>query len=174
MGWISEIASGVSSGAFGGITGFAMSMVKGHFARKDRDAKFNQDMKIAEFKRQDEEAERAHVLKLHELNRLADKEETEHELSLIQTRMSGEMRKASMEDQTALGSKENVAQWVSNLLSLMRPIQTVFFLFLTAAIVIIVKEPDLTEHVIKQIIYLAALTVTWWFGDRPPQVRSSR
>jgi hypothetical protein len=79
--------------------------------------------------------------------------------------------------------KQEVWRWVASINSLMRPTITMFFMFLTTALTIrliwggpipYVNTHALIKELVALTVFLTASSVTWWFGDRPPQKRGDR
>ena len=169
MGLIADITALVGSGAFGGIFGFGASIIKRHLAIKEAAAQFERDLKLREFDRQDAESARAHEIKLHELNQGAADRENERAIRLADLQGRDAARLEVHKEQTALSSNPRGSQWTIDTLRMVRPILTALYSLLLAVVFLTVDDAELRKHIVYQIVFIAGMTVTWWFGERPPQ-----
>jgi len=107
-------ADAVAGGAFG-ILGTALGRVASYFERKQTFAQ--------------EKKRWGHELQLHELQMRANKQETEMELAITAQKGSWEGLKASLDADANIGI---AAQWVINILRLVRPSLTLLLWLITA------------------------------------------
>lgn len=169
MGIIADIAGLAGSGVFGGIFGFGAMVVKRKLAMQEAKAKFERDIKLREFDRVDAQAARSHEIKLHELNQMAADRETEREMAIVDMQGRDAARVASQADQRALSVNPSGSQWTIDVLRMVRPVLTALHVLMLAGIFYAVKNNELQTHIVHQIVFLAGMTVTWWFGERPPR-----
>jgi hypothetical protein len=123
--------------------------------------------------------------------RASQKMQNEHELALldkqIQARGQEMEREAEIAAETTRQSsyeyanvRQEVYRWVASLVTLMRPAITLYLLVATSYIgwrllkgtpIPYIDMKLLSKEVVTTVVYLTATSVTWWFGDRPPQQR---
>ena len=137
----------VAGGAFG-IIGTGLGRLAAYFERKQAFAQ--------------EEKRWGHELKLHELQMKAKKQETEMELAITAQRGSWDGLKASLEADANIGK---AAQWVINILRLVRPSLTLLLWLITAWIFARTQDANIADAA----VFAATAATLWWFGDRAPK-----
>lgn len=140
-------ADAMAGGAFG-IIGTALGRVAAYFERKQT---FEQEQKRW-----------GHELQLHELQMRAKKQETEMELAIATQKGSWEGLKASIDADANIGI---AAQWVINILRLVRPTLTLLLWLITAWIFTRTQDRDIANAA----VFAATAATLWWFGDRAPK-----
>lgn len=108
-----------------------------------------------------------HEYKLLEMQMKARQSETENELAIAQEESFAAMRAASYQHDASAGITD---RWVNNTLRLVRPILTVFLIFLVGAIWFTVAERNiaLQGQIVEGVLFMASAAFAWWFGDRAP------
>ncbi len=144
-------ADAMAGGVFG-IIGTALGRVAGYFERKQT---FLQ-----------EEKRWGHELKLHELQMKASKQETEMELAIGAQKGSWDGLKASLIADANIGI---AAQWVINILRLVRPSLTLLLWLITAWIFAKTQDGDIANAA----VFAATAATLWWFGDRAPKPKTN-
>ncbi|MFC3231258.1 hypothetical protein ACFOGJ_28680 [Marinibaculum pumilum] len=109
--------------------------------------------------------EQAHELALFDRQAELRQTELESERVLAETEAWRSARVASYSHDGAAGESY---RWVAAVLRLVRPALTLTLLLLTGWVVMRVTDLGLRAEVSSQIVYLAAMAVAWWFGDRAP------
>lgn len=140
-------ADAVAGGAFG-IFGTALGRVATYFERKQTFAQ--------------EEKRWGHELQLHELQMRANKQETEMELAIAAQKGSWDGLRASLDADANIGVS---AQWVINILRLVRPSLTLLLWLITAWIFARTQDADIANAA----VFAATAATLWWFGDRAPK-----
>ncbi|MCF6221068.1 MAG: hypothetical protein L3J65_08150 [Robiginitomaculum sp.] len=140
-------ADAIAGGVFG-IIGTAFGRVASFFERKQT---FLQ-----------EEKRWGHELKLHELQMRANKQETEMELAIAAQKGSWDGLRASIDADANIGM---AAQWVINILRLVRPSLTLLLWLITAWIFARTQDGDIANAA----VFAATAATLWWFGDRAPK-----
>ncbi len=140
-------ADAVAGGVFG-IIGTAFGRVAAFFERKQTFAQ--------------EEKRWGHERKLHELQMRARKQETEIELAITTQKGSWDGLKASLDADANIGV---AAQWVINVLRLVRPTLTLLLWLITAWIFARTQDAEIA----KAAVFAATAATLWWFGDRAPK-----
>lgn len=140
-------ADAMAGGAFG-ILGTALGRVASYFERKQT---FLQ-----------EEKRWGHELQLHELQMRANKQETEMELAIAAQKGSWDGLRASIDADANIGM---AAQWVINILRLVRPSLTLLLWLITAWIFAKTQDGDIANAA----VFTATAATLWWFGDRAPK-----
>ena len=125
---------------------------------------------------------------------LADREKAKlvaqqnaHEIALI--REQRESRKVETENEREIAAEETrresynfanvtgqpVWKWVASVVSLMRPVLTIYLMTVASIIVFQqifgVSDTATKKEAVGLVLMLTATAVTWWFGDRPRQAR---
>ena len=138
----------------GGATGLLGSVVKRLFG-------FAEEWQ----KRKTMALEFEHELKLQEMNMKIRAQETESELLIAEQQYDAEQLQASYVHDTGTGT---ASQWVIDTLRMVRPALTLLTVLLAAIVFLLVRDDDpmMVTFVVESIMYLASLTVSWWFGDR--------
>ena len=144
-------ADAMAGGAFG-ILGTALGRVASYFERKQTFAQ--------------EEKRWGHELHLHELQMRANKQETEMELAITAQKGSWDGLKASLDADANIGI---AAQWVINILRLVRPSLTLLLWLITAWILARTQDGDIANAA----VFAATAATLWWFGDRAPKPKPS-
>jgi len=141
----------IVAGLFGGATGLlgsVISKVASYFELK-------QKIKLRE-------VEFRHEMALAQLQVEARAAELEAEAEIAEQKTWGAARTASYSHDASYGRPST---WVATLLRLVRPTLTIMLIVLTAFVFF--NAPNETQyHVAQQIIFLAGMAVSWWFGDR--------
>lgn len=108
-----------------------------------------------------------HEYRLHELQMQARQAETENELAIVQEESFATMREASYEHDIVVGQ---TSLWVNNTLRMVRPVLTVFLIFLVGAIWFSIADGDaaLQTQIVEGVLFMASVALAWWFGDRAP------
>lgn len=142
-----------ATGGLFGIFGTALGRFAGYFERKQN---FKQEI-----------ARWDHEYKLHELNMLARAQETEMELALAAQAGSWAGLEASIQADAGIGQ---AAQWVINILRLVRPVLTLLLWLITAWIFARTQNGAIVEAA----VFAATAATLWWFGDRAPKNLTAR
>ncbi len=137
-----------AAGGLFGIAGTALGRVAAYFERKQT------------FKQ--EQHRWVHEYKLHELNMQAKAQETEMELALAAQAGSWAGLEASIQADAAIGQ---AAQWVINILRLVRPVLTLLLWLITGWIFARTQNGAIVEAA----VFAATAATLWWFGDRAPK-----
>ncbi len=137
----------IAGGTFG-ILGTALGRVASYFERKQT---FRQ-----------EEKRWGHELQLHELQMRANKQETEMELAITAQKGSWDGLRASLDADANIGT---AAQWVINVLRLVRPSLTLLLWLITAWVFSRTQDGDIANAA----VFAATAATLWWFGDRAPK-----
>lgn len=155
-----------AGGGIFGLFGTLAGRVAGIFESKQKMA---HELKTREF---DERAEirelealsmdHAHEKDLQRLNMEAGARETESELALIASKGSWGGLNKSMDHDNATGL---AAQWVINVLRLVRPLLTLLLWIITAWIF----SKTQSEGIAEAAVFAATAATLWWFGDRAPK-----
>jgi len=140
-------ADAVAGGTFG-IIGTVFGRVASFFERKQTFAQ--------------EQKRWGHELRLHELQMRANKQETEMELAIAAQKGSWDGLRASLDADANIG---NAAQWVINILRLVRPSLTLLLWLITAWIFARTQDGDIANAA----VFAATAATLWWFGDRAPK-----
>ena len=109
-----------------------------------------------------------HEYKLLEMQMKAKQSETENELAIAQEESYGKMRVASYEHDMGAGK---VSQWVANTLRMVRPVLTLFLIFLVGAIWFSNDDVALKGQIVEGVLFMASAAFAWWFGDRAPHTK---
>ena len=112
--------------------------------------------------------EQAHELALFDRQAALRDREMESERALAETEAWRGARIASYGHDGGAGES---FRWVAAVLRLVRPALTLLLLVLTGWLVMRVADLGIRAEVSSQIVYLTAMAVAWWFGDRAPQPR---
>lgn len=109
-----------------------------------------------------------HEIRLMEMQMKAKQSETENELAITQEESIGALRTASYEHDIASGK---TSLWVNNTLRMVRPVLTVFLIFLVGAIWFTVGKEDvsLRYQIVEGVLFMASAALAWWFGARDHQ-----
>ena len=148
------ISEGVLSAVTGGLTGVigtVVGKVAGYFQTKQ------------EIKR--EQQRFAHELALQEMHYADKEEERESEQAIAATNAWQASRTASYQHDASYGQ---AYMWVVSLLRLVRPAITGMLLAMTVGIYIDASEVAIRADIAQQVVFLTAMSVSWWFGDRAP------
>jgi len=137
-----------AAGGVFGIIGTALGRFASYFERKQV------------FKQ--EQQRWSHEYKLHELNMQARAQETEMELALAEQAGSWAGLEASIQADASIGQ---AAQWVINILRLVRPVLTLLLWLITGWI--FAKTQN--GAIIEAAVFAATAATLWWFGDRAPK-----
>ena len=80
------------------------------------------------------------------------------------------MRQASYQHDMSAGQ---TSQWVNNTLRLVRPVLTVFLIFLVGAIWFTVADDNISlqNNIVEGVLFMASAAFAWWFGDRAPHTK---
>jgi hypothetical protein len=156
LGDIIGAAGSALSGGLLGVLGFGVKAFFGFLADREKRAL------VA--------VQHAHELALIREQRATLAVETEHEREIA----AEETRRASYDFADVTG--QPVWTWVASVVSLMRPLLT---LYLTAVASLIVYDqlfgaaPDVfvRNEAVALVMMLTSSCVLWWFGDRPRQAR---
>lgn len=171
--------TGGASGVVGSMLGRAAAFVE-EGARHKRQMELNKfnleseiklreiekEMQLETLTREQEKMEassRAAIAEI-EANSEASSARAREALEILELETSRDLLKESYRHDTALGS---ASQWVVNILRLVRPILTLILLLTLAAILLM--NPAERAESIQAIVYLATLSISWWFGDRSPR-----
>jgi hypothetical protein len=176
MDWLSLLSNSGLSGVLGGLTGLVGGAISKHQELKRMRLEFAHEENLANLTLQEMEHEQNHELKM----------------------ASKQTERASLEGQIAIGSVEAEAfassvdkafspvgdHWVDAVKGLMRPVITLFLLIVTAWLTAEIwgavgglgalTEKELTslfQYVVKQIVFLAVLSTSWWFAARPSNMQ---
>jgi hypothetical protein len=147
MGFLSIIGTALTGGGFGLIG-----------------ALFSKGMGIWEQieKRKTQKMDYDHELNLLDKQQAGAAAESEHALAAIDLKSSGEMKLASYEHASTIGSSY---AWVNAILSLVRPILTIWLVALTWYIYG-TAEAAFKAEVIGSVLFMTSGAIGWWFGDR--------
>ncbi len=145
---------GVDAAAGGvfGIVGTALGRFASYFERKQTFAQ--------------EEKRWVHELKLQDLQMKLGKQEAEIELEITAQKGSWDGLKASLQADANIGT---AAQWVINILRLVRPTLTLLLWLITAWIFSRTQQGEIASAA----VFAATASTLWWFGDRAPKPRPS-
>lgn len=142
------------TGSIIGLAGSALTNITGYFNRR-------LDLKKMELEFQHEKLKWDHEAALFDLQMQAKAEETEQEAFLTDVMGSWKGLETSISDQSK--ALNGASEWVHNLLALFRPAITTGLLMLVAYFSLTGVETAVT---VVTALDLAAMAVTWWFGDR--------
>lgn len=110
--------------------------------------------------------EQAHELALFDRQAALRRSELEAELAVAESGAWAAARTESYRHDMAAGE---TWRWVSSVIRLVRPVLTLLLLALTAWVFVVVGDLGLRAEVVSQVVYLTAMAVAWWFGDRAPR-----
>lgn len=112
-----------------------------------------------------------HELALVEAQSKARATEMENEAAIAETNASAMIRAKSY-DYDAAGAEPHT--WVTDVIRLTRPALT-FMLVIFSGLIVAFNGSDhaLLATVVDQVLYLTATAVTWWFGDRAPNMKKT-
>lgn len=145
------------SALFGGATGLIGTLIGKGFAIWE-----------LKEKRKNLAMEQAHELALQERQAALRKTEMESELAIADLNAWQAGRVASYQQAGPIGESY---RWVNAVRGLTRPVLTVLLLALTGVVFMLAVDVGMQSDIVNQIVYLTAMAVAWWFGDRAPQQR---
>ncbi|GAA4652554.1 hypothetical protein GCM10023116_48380 [Kistimonas scapharcae] len=142
-----ELLTAAAGGSITGIIGSLIGRVFGYLEKreeiKEKKLEFDQELKLIQYQGKIE----------------ADEREDELALTVEQNDMM--LQHASYQHDSAIGEAD---RWVINILRLVRPVLTLLLIVLAGYISI---AGDFEQSDIDgDIVYLATMAVSWWFGDR--------
>lgn len=109
--------------------------------------------------------EHAHEITLQRMQIEARGRELESELAIADTAAWSAGRVESYRHDMSAGESY---RWVAAALRLTRPVLTLLLLVLTTWVFLRITDLGIQSDVVNQVIYLTAMAVAWWFGDRAP------
>lgn len=110
--------------------------------------------------------EQAHELALFDRQAALRRTEMESEAAIADTAAWQAGRVASYQHDMAAGE---TYKWVAAVQKLTRPILTFALIGLTLWVFLRVADLGIQSDIVNQVIYLTAMAVAWWFGDRAPR-----
>jgi uncharacterized membrane protein len=170
------ITSLFASSGFGAIIGGIGAWITRREERKNLEAKYEYDLKMANIRIEELKLEQAHELAVADKNiQRAEVEGT------IQRDLADTM---AFKDSLSVNLKSYGSPIIDGIIGLMRPIITIYLLVVASFIVwqintlagglqgLQTKELlPIYKETIAQIIFLSTTAVTWWFGSRPSSMR---
>lgn len=140
-----------------GLVGSVSTKVFGIFEKRE-------ERKIIEVNNAHEVNRWSHEKEMFTLQSQAKVAETEQEAFLMTVQGSYDGLKASILQQTE--TVKGASRWVKNILSLVRPSLTFFFVCIIGYVSIFENPDDYRAAAVAASIELGMMCVSWWFGDR--------
>ena len=148
----------------GGVTGIVGSAVSAWINHKQRGQQNDHDLRMREFDLKELELEASSAEKVGALQLEGQEIEASAAVQRASYREAAARFTAGLE---LTGGQAWLLVIVDTIRGLMRPVLTVYFTaMLGVAWAAFDDRPDLREKAASAIVYLAIMTVSWWFGAR--------